>query len=162
MTRQLAVVRPLPPGDHRGAYLLSPSRWLPSARRQGLDEWLVQLQAGGARRSVRCRVGDPWTTWEGIERRVHWEPVGEQHDIVPVERLLPTFDGGLFLAGVDAAPSLALLGEVDVPLGRIGLAADALVLHRVAQHTANAFLRDVADALLAQSVPASSGADQRS
>lgn len=92
---------------------------------------------------VLCEVGDPWTTREGIQRRLVWVPLPEDADVLPVEKLLPALEGELFLVGASATPSLALVGEVEVPFGRIGQAVDALVLGRVAQRTAARFLQEV-------------------
>lgn len=165
MARELTVVQPLPPGDHAAAFRGSPSAWLPEARHAGPSRWHVVLRAGGIDRTVLCTVGDPWTTDEGIRRRLTWTPLPEDADVLPMEKWLPMLDGELFLVGEAATPSLAVAGEVEVPFGRIGEAVDALLLGKVAQRTAATFLRAVADRLPAvdgQGQPAASGADQRS
>lgn len=164
MARALTVVQPLPSGDHAPAFRGSPSAWLPEARHAGPRRWHVALHAGGIDRVVLCEIGDPWTTREGIQRRVTWEPLGEDADVLPVEKLLPAFDGDLFLVGAVSTPSLALAGEVDVPFGRLGEAVDALVLGRVAHKTAATFLREVGDRLSSENgaQPAASGTHHRS
>lgn len=147
MPRQLTTVQPLPPGDHGPAFRASPSAWLPDPRPAGPDVWQVRLRLGGMSRLVRCHVGDPWTTRDGVQRRLRWTPVSEERDVLPVERLLPTLDGELFLVGPAATPSLLLTGEVDLPFGRLGDAVDAVGLGRAAQRTAAAFLQQVAHGL---------------
>ena len=167
MARQLTSVQPLPPGDHGPTFRAAPAVWLTSARPAGPDAWQLRLRVGGVSRLVRCQVGDPWTTRDGVQRRVVWTPLSEDRDVLPVERLLPTLDGELFLVGASATPSLVLAGAVDVPFGRLGDAVDAVVLGRVAQRTAAAFLQDVANGIgLAESAAAAqlggSGTHQRS
>ena len=165
MARQLTVVQPLPAGDHASTFRGGPGAWLPGARHAGPGRWHVLLHAGGIERTVRCEVGDPWTTREGIQRRITWTPLPEDADVLPVERWLPAMDGELYLVGAAATPSLALVGDVDVPFGRLGEAVDALVLGRVAQRTAATFLRQVARRLSSADPvpqPAGTGAHQRS
>lgn len=147
MARQLTVVQPLPPGDHAPAFRGSPEAWLPEARHAGPRRWHVVLYAGGIDRTVLCEVGDPWTTHEGIQRRITWTPLAEEADVLPVDKWLPELTGELFLVGTAATPSLALAGDVEVPFGRFGEAVDALVLGGVAQRTAARFLQEVAQRL---------------
>lgn len=165
MSRQLTVVQPLPPGDHAPAFRESPSQWLPGARHAGPGRWHVVLHAGGIERTVLCKIGDLWTTREGLQRRISWTPLAEDADVLPVDRWLPVLEGELYLVGSSATPSLALVGEVEVPLGRLGEAVDALVLGRVAQRTAATFLREVAEQLAPPgdgAQPAAAGTHQRS
>lgn len=149
MSRELTTVQPLPPGDHAPVFRGSPEAWLPAPRHTGPSQWRVTLRAGGAQRDVTCVVGDPWTTRDGIERHLRWVPLPAEGDVIPVERWLPSLDGELFLVGSSATPSLLLSGTVDVPLGRLGEAMDAMLLGRVAQRTAAAFLTDIAERLAA-------------
>ncbi len=166
MARELTTVQPLPPGDHAEVFRGSPDVWLPSPRAIGPGRWRITLRAGGAHRDVTCLVGDPWTTRDGVERHLRWVPLPAEGDVIPVERWLPSLDGELFLVGASATPSLLLTGQVDVPLGRIGEAVDAVLLGRVAQRTAAAFLIDVAARIAAASDAAGqsavSGTHQRS
>lgn len=165
MSRELTVVQPLPTGDHARALRGDPGAWLPDARPIGPGAWRVTLHVGGVERSVRCEVGDPWTTREGVQRRLVWVPMSEDADVLPFERWLPALDAELYLVGATATPSLALVGEVDVPMGRVGEAVDALLLGRVAQRGAATFLSEVAARLAARlewDQPAASEAHQRS
>lgn len=168
MARELTVAQPLPPGDHAPAMRADPGSWLPDPRHIGSGAWRITLRVAGVERSVRCEVGDPWTTREGIQRRITWTPLPEDADVLPFERWLPALEGELYLVGATATPSLALVGEVDVPLGRVGEAVDALVLGRVAQRGAATFLSGVAArfAYLTEhdppAQPAGSGAHQSS
>lgn len=143
MAREFAVVQPLPSGDHAPMLRGDPSEWLPSPRQAGPGRWRIQLRVGGLRRTVLCGVGTPWRTPEGLQRRLTWTPLPEDADVLPVERMLPVLDGELHLVGGTMAPSLALVGEVDVPLGRFGEVVDALVLGRVAHRGAATFLQEV-------------------
>lgn len=165
MSRELTVVQPLPPGDHMPALRADPGTWLPDARPFGLGAWRITLHVGGVERAVRCEVGDPWTTREAFQRRLAWTPLAEDADVLPFERWLPALDGALYLVGTTATPSLALVGAVEVPMGRVGEAVDALLLGRVAQRGAATFLSEVAARLVPQAArgqPAGSGAHQRS
>lgn len=171
MARDFTIVQPLPPGDHGPAFRGPPEAWLPDPRPAGASQWQVRLRVAGVSRLVRCRVGDPWTTRDGIQRRVEWVPMAENGDVLPVEKWLPTMDGELFLVGPTATPSLLLTGEADVPLGWLGEAVDAMVLGRVTQRTVSAFLQDVARRLAGAEEdaadepvahPSSSGTHQRS
>lgn len=165
MPRELTVVQPLPPGDHAPALRGDPSAWLPDARPIGPGAWRVGLHVGGVERSVRCEVGDPWTTHEGLRRRLVWTPMAEDADVLPFERWLPALDGELYLVGATATPSLALGGAVEVPLGRVGEVVDALLLGRVAHRGAASFVSEVAARLASQlepGQPVGSGAHQRS
>lgn len=145
MVRELTAVQPLPPGDHGSVFRGPPDRWLPDPRHIGPSRWRIALGVGGVERFVQCTVGDPWTTRDGLKRRLRWVPLSEERDVLPVERLLPTFDGELFLVGPDATASLLLTGDVEVPLGWLGEAVDAMLLGRAAQRTASTFLQEVAE-----------------
>lgn len=168
MARELTVAQPLPPGDHAPAMRGDPESWLPDPRHIGPGSWRITLRVAGVERSVRCEVGDPWTTREGIQRRITWTPLPEDADVLPFERWLPALEGELFLVGATATPSLALVGEVEVPMGKVGEAVDALVLGRVAQRGAATFLSEVAARLASAPAPdgpaqpAGSGAHHRS
>ena len=165
MSRQLTVVQPLPPGDHAPVLRGDPGAWLPTSRAAGPASWHVTLRVGGVERTVLCEVGDPWSTPESLRRRLVWTPLGAETDVLPFEKWLPNLDADLHLVGVPATPSLALVGDVDVPLGRFGEAVDALVLGRVGQRGAATFLREVAARLAAAgdgAQPVGSGAHHRS
>ncbi len=163
MARRLTVAQPLPPGDHADRLRDDPMTWLPWPRPSGLDVWRITLHVGGVERAVDCRVGDPWATQEGLSRRLVWTPLPSEGDVMPLERWLPEFDGCLHLVGTRATPSLVLVGDVEVPLGRIGDMVDALGLHHVADRGAAAFLRDVATRLAVEpSQPVGTGTHQRS
>ena len=164
MARQLTVVQPVQPGDHSTTLRGDPGAWLPHARAAGPHAWRITLHVGGVERAVLCEVGDPWTTYESMRRRVVWTPLPDDADILPMERWLPALDAELHLVGATATPSLVLAGDVEVPLGRFGEAVDALVLGRVAQRGAATFLREVAARLASPELSQSAviGAHQRS
>lgn len=145
MVRELTTVQPLPPGDHGEVFRGPPDCWLPDARHIGPGKWRIALGMGGMERFVQCSIGDPWTCRDGLKRRIAWTPLPGESDVLPVERLLPSLEGELYLVGPDATPSLLLTGDVDVPLGWLGEAVDAMLLGRAAQRTASAFLQQVAE-----------------
>lgn len=66
------------------------------------------------------------------------------------ERLFPTFEGTLELAGPAAAPTLAVRGRYVVPLGPMGRFGDGLVGRRIARRSLAAFLESVAQRLDAE------------
>lgn len=151
MGRQLTVFLPVP-GDTRllGAALLRrPEEWLPDgAVPRGPGVWDVPLRGAGMTRTVACTVGDPWQTGEGSWRTLRWEPVPEEGDVVPVERLLPVFNGELGLATSHGGPaSLVLAGTYEVPASVVGQFVDAVLLARVARQTATVLLAEISHGL---------------
>jgi len=114
------------------------------ARRRGINRWTIELAAGPVSRSVACQVGSVWRVDDTIWRSVSWQPQPERADLVAVNRLLPTFRSELGLRTHRDILSLTLRGAYAPPAGRLGAAADAAALHRVAQHTGERFLADVA------------------
>lgn len=154
MSRPLTVFLPLP-GDREasGILLSDPGEWLPAgSTAAGPDAWWVPLHGAGMRRSVRCEVGQPWRTGDGVWRSLRWQPAPEEADRFPVDRLLPSFRGELGIARVHRGPSsLVLAGSYDLPAGRVGDLADAVGLRRVADRTATTFLVDISTQLQGRS-----------
>lgn len=132
-----------------------PERWLPPpARRCGIDGWTVLLVAGRLRRSVTCHVGATWQDGGAAWRSVAWVPRPEREDVLAAERLLPAFRGELGIIVDEAGGVLRLEGSYTPPVGRLGAAIDAAILHRVASGTAQHFLADI-QARLGSTAPAS-------
>jgi|AntRauTorcE11897_2_1112592.scaffolds.fasta_scaffold74980_1 hypothetical protein len=150
MSRELTVVQPLPPGQHRAAFCRDPATWFPDARPLELNVWTVHVGVSGLERPVACRVGTPWRVGGTLRRRIRWTALSSEGDAVPIERFLPELDAELLLLDDAAAPSLVLQGEVEVPLGRVGEAVDALALGRVARRSVAGFLATIAEGLVAQ------------
>ena len=79
-------------------------------------------------------------------RVLSWDPLGEDEETLPVERMLPAFAGEVGLRVV-GAPTLVVEGSYHPPLGRMGAALDQALLHRVADRTAREFVIAVAKRL---------------
>lgn len=136
---------PVAAGPVTAVFRGAADRWLPepAERRPGPGQWLLYPGTGPVGVAVDARLGEAWvdgtTTW----RLLSWEPSGgwsAEH--------LPAFSGDV---GVSAPPgetaSLLLRGEYRPPHGLVGVAADRLVLHRVATATAQGFLMAVGQRL---------------
>lgn len=153
MGRPLTVFLPLPSDQNAGQLLAAaPQEWLPEgSMAAGPDVWWVPLRGAGLQRSVACSVGNAWRTGDGVWRSLGWDPLPEDGDIAPMERLLPSFRGELGVASVHGGPaSLVLAGTYEVPAGLVGEIADAMMLHRIAQRTGTGFLVDISAALREQ------------
>lgn len=133
----------------------SPAVWLPgTARPTGPETWGVTLHYRRMSRSVTCRVGPAWSVAGTLTRTIAWEPLPEDGDVLPLERLLPSFEGHLELHGTSTTGAvLVLSGTYEPPGGVAGSLATMTVLHRVAEATATRFLEEVAVGLSA-TVPA--------
>jgi hypothetical protein len=136
-----------------GAFEDDPRLWLPDARREGADHWLLDVRAGAFSRTVRAYVGAPWRAGPTYWRTLSWDPVGGDHEPVSVERVLPSMDGELGLH-VDLAGGTTLIfdGRYQPPGGLVGAAVDAVALNRVARHTVERFLEQVGALLAAAAV----------
>jgi hypothetical protein len=139
--RNLSVFQPLaeqPAVDLR----TDPDLWVPEgSRASGPAAWRIPLRLGGLTRTVLCEIGPPTAKREATWRRISWSPVAEPGDAIPLERLLPSFDGEIGLA--EDPPTLILHGDYAVPLGVVGETIDAAVLHRAARHTATRLLAEI-------------------
>jgi hypothetical protein len=148
MRRDVTIAQPLPAGAGTGyehALRADPGCWLPEARASGLDVWLVSVgPSPRLRRPVRCRVGRPVRFGRSTVRHVTWEPVEADEDVIAIERVVPGLDGQLRLVRSGPATSLVFVGDVVLPLGRLGQAVETLVLHRAADRTVAAFVAAVA------------------
>jgi hypothetical protein len=123
-----------------------PRLWLPSARREGADAWLMTVRAGSFSRTVRATVGNPWRSGPTYWRSVSWDPAPGERDSVPLERFLPSLDGELGLHTGETGGSSTLVFDARYlpPGGPLGAAMDAVALHRVARHTVERFVAIVA------------------
>jgi hypothetical protein len=134
-----------------GAFEGDPRPWLPSARREGADHWLLTVRAGSLSRTVRATIGSPWRAGTTFWRSIRWDPVPGEREAVSVERFLPSLDGEL---GLHAEPggvsTLVFDARYQPPGGALGAAFDAVALHRVARHTVERFVEVVAAGLAAE------------
>jgi hypothetical protein len=146
MRRDVTIAQPLPAGTgYERALQADPGCWLPEARASGLNVWLVSVgPSPRLRRPVRCRVGRPVQFRRSTVRHVTWEPVEADQDVIAMERVVPGLDGQLRLVRSGPVTSLLFVGDVLLPLGRVGQAVDTLVLHRAADRTVSAFVAAVA------------------
>jgi hypothetical protein len=129
-----------------------PRLWLPSARREGAEGWLMTVRAGSFSRTVRATVGNPWRSGPTYWRSVSWDPAPGEGESVPLERFLPSLDGELGLHTGETGGSSTLVFDARYlpPGGPLGAAADAVALHRVARHTVERFVAIVAAGLSAE------------
>ena len=130
-----------------------PLRWLPGARRDGPDGYLLAVRAGSLTRCVRASVGAPWRAGATRWRSLRWDPVSEDGDPAALDRLLPGLDGELGLHIEPAGRITVLLdARYRPPGGTFGAAVDAVGLRRVAQSTVERFLEDVAARIAAEAL----------
>lgn len=130
-----------------------PLRWLPGARRDGPDGYLLAVRAGALTRSVRAVVGAPWRAGATRWRSLRWDPVSDDGDPATFDRLLPGLDGEL---GLHIEPggrtTLVLDARYQPPGGAFGAAVDAVGMRRVAQSTVERSLEDIAARLTAEAM----------
>lgn len=121
-----------------------PGLWLPEARQIGPDRWTMSVRAGAWSRRVEAHVGAHWRAGRTNWRALSWDPVSEESDRWPIERLLPSLDGEIGLHVTDTDATLMLDGRYRPPGGAVGVAIDRAALHLVARSTADRLLADVA------------------
>ena len=147
----------LPVAGHPAALLHAfegdPARWLPSARRDGPDTYIILVRAGTLTRTVTATIGSPWRAGSARWRSLSWDPSGEDASPAPVERLLPSFDGeiGVHVASPERV-TLVLDGRYLPPGGAVGTAADVVALGRIARQTVHRLAADVAARLTAEAM----------
>ena len=130
-----------------------PLRWLPGARRDGPEGYLLAVRAGSLTRSIRASVGAPWRAGATRWRSLRWDPVADDGDATAVDRLLPGLDGELGLHIEPAGRITVLLdARYRPPGGPFGAAVDAVGLRRVAHNTVERFLEDVAARMVAEAL----------
>jgi hypothetical protein len=149
MARPLTVFLPVTTrlADATELLLGDPATWLPAGTRATgqPDSYRFVLEGLGVERPVVCTVGTAWRSAEGCWRRLSWQPAPSDSDVLPVDRLLPSFDGELGIHGSDAGgASLVLSGTYEVPGGGVGVFFDQVALSRVARRSAERLLHDVA------------------
>jgi hypothetical protein len=122
----------------------------------------VELTTGRLRRPVELEVGPVWVLDHDRWRSVSWSPLPHDADPLPVDQLLPRFDGelGLLAPGGDRRDQLlVLVGASTPPLGLAGQVLDRVLLHRVAERTISRLVDDVVAGLTgATTALASAGA----
>ena len=141
------------PGSLAAAFVGDPMRWLPGARRDGPDGYVMAVRAGSLTRSVRTQVGSPWRAGATRWRSLRWDPVADDGDPTAIDRLLPGLDGELGLH-LEAGGRVTLLLDARYrpPGGTLGIAADSMGLHRVAIATVERCLEDIAARLAAEAL----------
>lgn len=155
MSRSLRSFLPVSgdPEAVAAAFSGDPIRWLPNARRDGPDRWMLPLRAGSFTRTVSTRLGHPWRAGATRWRTLSWDPTAETPESASLERLLPSLDGelGLHLES-GGRVTLVLDARYRPPGGRLGVAADAVALRRIALTSVERFLEDVAARLAAEAL----------
>ncbi len=143
-TRTLTLFQPLREvtPDVIATFEGDPGRLLPDARAHGPGHWRLQLHGAGLSREVDLHLGDVWSWGNARWRSITWEPLSMPSDVVPVDKLLPSFVGELGLQ--IESRCLVLTGTYDPPMRSLGAIADATVLGSVARATGRKFLGDIA------------------
>lgn len=146
MSRSLRHFLPLEadPALATAAFTGDPERWLPGARHVGPERYTIEVGTEAIERPVTVTVGSPWRVGSTWWRSCSWEPVAVSGEATPVARLLPSLDAELGLAVRDGRATLLLDGRYDPPGGRLGEAADAVALGRIARVTVERLLAGVA------------------
>lgn len=148
MARPLTVFLPVTTRltDATELLLGDPVTWLPAGTRaSGPDSYRFVLEGLGVERAVVCTIGTAWRSAEGCWRRLRWQAAASDSDVLPVDRLLPSFDGELGVHGSAAGgASLVLSGTYEVPGGGVGVLLDQMALSRVARRSGERLLHDVA------------------
>ncbi len=135
------------------AFAGDPQRWLPDARREGVDTWRIRVHAAGLSRAVVVTVGDVWQAGSTRWRTMRWDPVLDDGQPGAIDRVLPSFDGELGLGRIrPGACTLVLDGRYAPPGGAVGAALDTVALHRVARWTTERLLADIAAGLSAEAL----------
>jgi hypothetical protein len=145
------------------AYVDAPAAMVQQRLVQGAGSWLGSAAAHAADvgNDVRVRLGP-----RGLDGTVSKEIVVHTGDpvcrpsatVIPLtwrasgsSALFPIFHGDLEVAPLgEQRTQLSLWGHYDPPLGALGIAVDKVVMHRVAEASVRAFLRDVAAVLTEQ------------
>jgi len=137
-------------GDATRRFADDPGAWLPPpADVYGPATWVVGLRAGPIHRNVAVSIGPVWQRGSTAWRALRWEPVEDGSEVLPLESLLPVFVGEIGIVRSDARQTaeLRLQGSYAPPGGIAGALADHAGLHRVAQHTADRLVEEVAQRL---------------
>ena len=137
----------------------SPGRWLPDAEPHETGCWTMCLHGGALARSVRARVGSPWSSGRTLWRSLTWDPAEGASD--SLARLLPACDGELGLHRLDDLVTVIFDGRYRPPGGQLGAAMDTLGLSRVAQGTVDRLVADVAARLAAAAASPHAVGDRR-
>ncbi len=160
MSRPLAVFLPLAaPLDRAVERVLDdPITWLPEgSRASGPHTYRLSLHGAGFDRPVLATIGPTWLVNDGCWRTLAWTPAPSDADVLPVDRILPSFSGELGVHGdLGDHPTLVLSGTYDVPGAVVGTLIDQLALSRVARRSAERLLGDIG-AELATTRPTSVG-----
>ncbi|MBW3621365.1 MAG: hypothetical protein KY461_14060 [Actinobacteria bacterium] len=149
MTGRVSAFLPVV-GDHdvlRERFSGDPGAWLPAARACGPERWNVAVRYRGLTRPVEAHLGGLWRVGSTQWRSLTWRPVPGDGDVAALDRLLPTLAAELGLYTRNGDASLVVTGIYEPPGARLGELADVVLLHRVAERTAAAFLADIAPLL---------------
>lgn len=135
------------------AFTGDPQRWLPAARHEGPDRFAFAVRAGSLRREVHATIGTPWRAGSTRWRTIAWDLAPVDGDVPAFDRLLPSLDGelGLHLESSGRA-TLVLDARYQPPGGPLGAAADTVALHRIARHTVERFLEELAAGLASEAL----------
>lgn len=150
MNRALTVTVPLPQSAEelvRDRFEEDAGLWLADDARRLLDAWQAEVRLGRLRQPVVATVGPAWTVGDTTWRTLQWTPVREEGPAQVDDRRLPSFAGHVGLRRRDGRMHLVLRGSYEPPAGRLGSVMDSLLLHKVAEVTAQQLATDIADRL---------------
>ncbi len=137
------------------AFAGDPAVWLPEGSRRRGDTWEVELRAGPAHHAVAMSLGSAWTSGLSTWRRIRWEPVDTDGDLLP-ETALPVFEGelGLEPGGIERDLVLVIEGTYEPPGGLAGKIIDTVAMRAVTTITMHTLLAAISDRLHEATSPA--------
>ena len=148
MDATLTVFHPLPPGEHVDAFVGDPLAWLPAATRPAVPpNYRTELTVGRFSRPVELHLGGAWRRGHDHWRALSWTPLSDEGDALPVEALLPRFEGELGLIDGRDGGYLVVTGLVLPPMGAAGVLLERALLHRVGERTVGNLLAEVVERL---------------
>lgn len=150
MNRTLTVAVPLPPSGEetvRDRFEEDAGAWLAENARRLPDAWQAEVRLGRLRQPVVATVGPAWTVGDTTWRTLRWTPVRDEGLAQVDDRRLPSFAGHVGLRRRNGRMHLVLRGAYEPPAGRLGSVVDSLLLHKVAEVTAQQLATEIADRL---------------
>jgi len=115
---------------------------LASSAATDAESVLMRAGVAGLSKQIAVQALEPSHRPGRVVIPMRWVATGRGGD------LFPALDGNLeLLARPDGDTDLHLVGSYEAPLGRAGEVLDQLVMHRVARHTLESFVRRIAEAI---------------
>jgi hypothetical protein len=125
------------------ALLDDPGRWLPPpATPLDVATWRSTLGVGPVTHTAAIQLGEAAMAGPACRRSLTWEPI--RSDLEQHARNLPDLTGSIAATRGADGLFLEVVGVYVPPGGAVGARVDALALHRLAESTAQRFVREVA------------------